>query len=69
MTPIATIRLCGPNTFHNCEALSVVPDSEAAIRNVPGVVTIEQAKALVGRGEAIWIKPPPELPTRKGATP
>jgi hypothetical protein len=60
-TPIATIQLDGPNTFNNREVLSVVPDSESAIRGIPGMVTVQQAKALVGRGEAIWIKPLPEM--------
>jgi hypothetical protein len=72
--PIATIQLDGPNTFHNREVLSVVPDSESAIHGIPGMVTIEQAKALVGRGDAIWIKPlpgpfrPTDQSTHEGVT-
>jgi hypothetical protein len=58
LTPIAAIRLDGPNTFHNREILSVVPDGEAAVRGIPGMVTIEQASSLVSRGEAVWIKSP-----------
>jgi hypothetical protein len=68
MSPIATIRLHGPNTFHNGEALSLVADSEAAVRGMAGVVTIEHAKSLVARGEAVWLKPPPEIATRQGVT-
>jgi len=60
MSQVATIRLHGPNTFHNGETLSVVADSEAAVRSMPDVVTIEQARALVGRGDAVWIQSPPE---------
>jgi hypothetical protein len=58
-TPIATIQLDGGNTFHNREILAVVPDSEAAIRGMPGTVTLEQAKSLVERGDAIWLDPLP----------
>jgi hypothetical protein len=56
--PIGSIRMCGPNTHHCGETLSVVADSEAAVRGIPDVVTVEQAEALVSRGEATWINNP-----------
>jgi hypothetical protein len=40
------------------ERLSVVADSEADARSIPDTVTIDQARALVGRNEAVWIDPP-----------
>jgi hypothetical protein len=60
-TPIGTIQLHGANTFHNRDILAVVPDSETAIRGIPGMVTIEQAKSLVERGDAIWLEAPRTL--------
>ena len=66
-TPIATIRLCGAHTHHENETLAVVPDSEAAIRGIPGRVTIEQARSLVERGEAMWLDPLPDLKRRHHA--
>ncbi len=64
--PIGSIRLCGPNTHHNGELLSVVADSEDAVHGIPDVVTIEQAKALVGKGEAVWIHPLPQISSKTG---
>ena len=64
-TPIARVRLCGSNTFHNSETPAVVPDREAAIRDIPGVITVDQAKALVDRGEAMWLDPLPDLERRR----
>jgi len=69
MSPIASIRLSGPHTYHQGELLSVVADSEDAVRGTHGVVTVEQAKALVGCGDAVWIKPLPEIAAPKGPTP
>jgi len=62
-SPVGSIRLCGTQTYHQHETLCVVFDDEAAIRGVPGVVTIEQAKSLVAAGEAVWLSPLPRLPT------
>jgi len=67
MTPVAAIRLCGAHTYHENQTLRVVADSEAAVRGVPDAVTMEQARALVGRNEAVWIGPPPEVPSKEGA--
>jgi len=66
-TPIATIQLHGGNTFHHRETLGVVHASEEAIRGVPGMVTVAQAKSLVERGEAIWLDPLPDLTGRRQA--
>jgi hypothetical protein len=61
MTPIASIRLCGPHTHHNNETLFVVIASAEVARSSPNLVTLEQARDLVGRGDAVWINPPPEV--------
>jgi hypothetical protein len=58
---IGVIRRCGPHTHHNGETLSVIADSETVARSIPDTVTIDQARSLVSRGEAIWI----ESPTRR----
>jgi hypothetical protein len=47
--------------------LTVLANSDTAVRGMAaGVVTIDQAEGLVGRGEAIWIARPPEGARREG---
>jgi len=67
MIPIAAIRLCGAHTHHQGELLSVVIASADAVRSLAGTVTLEQARDLVGRGDAVWIQPPPEVASATGA--
>jgi hypothetical protein len=64
-SPVGTIRLFGPNVYHENQALTVIADSEAVARDIPGTVTIDQAKSLIGRGEAVWIKAPRALASKQ----
>jgi hypothetical protein len=47
--------------------LSVIIASETAVRNIPNTVNVEQAKALVDKGEAIWIDPLPEVSSKQAS--
>ena len=65
LSPVGAIRLCGGRTYHEGQMLTVVADSDTAVRGMPGVVTIEHARSLVAGGVAIWLKPLPVLGPRE----